>query len=104
MTSPESDAFSMYYIGYKNPILISRDGDGTIPPGGVIENCNGGNVTLATHNVPDPENYNYSWYRSGTLLSEKNKYNYGNTRWYVLCRDRLWTKLFWICKYFIQYY
>ncbi|WP_350289542.1 gliding motility-associated C-terminal domain-containing protein [uncultured Croceitalea sp.] len=71
MTSPESDAFSMYYIGYNSPILISRDGDGTIPPGGVVENCNSGNVTLATHNVTNPENYNYNWYRSGTLLSEK---------------------------------
>lgn len=71
MTSPESDAFSMYYIGYSNPILISRDGDGTIPPGGVVENCNNGNVTLETHNVTNAENYNYNWYRSGTLLSEK---------------------------------
>ncbi|GMN10021.1 hypothetical protein MTsPCn9_15640 [Croceitalea sp. MTPC9] len=71
MISPESDAFSMYYIGYKDPILISRDGNGTIPPGGIIENCNNGDVTLATHNVPSPENYNYNWYRSGTLLSEK---------------------------------
>ena len=70
ITSPESDAFSMYYIGYKDPILISKDGNGIIPPGGIIENCNNGNVTLATHNVPNPENYVYNWYRSGTLLSE----------------------------------
>ncbi len=70
LTSPESDAFSMYFIGYKNPILISQDGDGTIPPGGVIENCNNGNVTLAAHNVPNPENYTYKWYRSATLLGE----------------------------------
>jgi hypothetical protein len=70
LTSPESDAFSMYYIGYKDPILISQDGNGTIPSGGIIENCNNGNVTLATHNVPDPENYKYKWYRSTTLLAE----------------------------------
>ncbi|MFD2588074.1 gliding motility-associated C-terminal domain-containing protein [Croceitalea marina] len=71
LMSPESDAFSMYYIGYNNPILISKDGSGNIPPGGVIENCNSGNITLATHNVTTPQNYNYNWYRSGTLLSEK---------------------------------
>lgn len=70
MTSPESDAFSMYFIGYKDPILISQDGSGTIPPGGIIENCNSGNITLTTHNVPDPGNYTYNWYRSGTPLSE----------------------------------
>lgn len=70
ITSPESDAFSMYYIGYNNPILISQDGNGTIPPGGIIENCINGNITLTTHNIPDPENYIYNWYRSGTQLSE----------------------------------
>ena len=70
MTSPDSDTFSMYYIGYKDPILISQDGNGTIPPGGIIENCNNGNITLTTHNVPDPANYVYNWYRSGTPLSE----------------------------------
>lgn len=70
LTSPESDAFSMYFLGYTNPILISQDGDGNIPSGGVLENCIDGTITLATHNVPDPENFNYSWFRSGTLLSE----------------------------------
>lgn len=72
LTSPESDAFSMYFAGFTNPILISQDGNGTIPPGGVIENCNGGNITLTTHNVPNPENFNYNWFRSGTLLGEKS--------------------------------
>ena len=41
-------------------------------PGGEIQICDGGSVTLATHNVPDPENYVYSWYRSGTPLSENS--------------------------------
>ncbi len=70
LTSEVSDAFSMYYIGYNDPILISQDGSGVIPPGGAIQICDGGSVTLATHNVPDAGNYNYSWYRSGTPLSE----------------------------------
>ena len=69
MQSPPSDPYSMYYIGYNDPILISRDGSGTIPPGGTIQTCGGGDITLATHNVPDPGNYRYSWYRSGTPLS-----------------------------------
>jgi len=70
LTSPESDSFSMYFLGFTNPILISQDGNGNIPSGGIIENCDNGNITLETHNVPDPENYSYSWFRSGTLLSE----------------------------------
>ncbi len=70
LTSEVSDPYAIYYIGYSDPILISQDGNGTIPPGGVIQICDGGTVTLATHNVPDPQNYVYSWYRSGTPLSE----------------------------------
>ena len=70
LTSPESDSFSMYFSGFTNPILISQDGDGNIPTGGIIENCDNNNITLETHNVTDPENYSYSWSRSGTLLSE----------------------------------
>ncbi len=70
LTSPDSDAFAMYYIDYNSPILISQDGSGVIPPGGELQICNGGSVVLATHNVPNAEVYNYSWYRSGTKLSE----------------------------------
>lgn len=73
-TNPEkvsevSDSFAMYYIGYNSPILISKDGNGTIPPGGVIDLCDGESLTLATHNVSNANQYNYSWYRSGTALS-----------------------------------
>ncbi|MEM1257540.1 MAG: gliding motility-associated C-terminal domain-containing protein [Bacteroidota bacterium] len=70
LTSEASDPYPIYYIGYSSPILISQDGNGNIPPGGVIQICDGGSVTLATHNVPNPQNYVYSWYRSGTPLSE----------------------------------
>ncbi|WP_245167579.1 gliding motility-associated C-terminal domain-containing protein [Croceivirga sp. JEA036] len=68
-TSEVSDAFSMYYIDYNSPILISKDGNGTIPPSGTIDVCTGAQVTLAAHNVPNADNYIYSWYRSGTKLS-----------------------------------
>jgi len=70
LTSPESDAYAMYYIDYNTPILISQDGNGTIPAGGELQICDGGSITLETHNVPNAGVYNYSWYRSGTLLSE----------------------------------
>ncbi len=72
MTSPESDAFTMYFIGYDSPILISQDGSGDIPSGGILQACDGSSITLATHNVPSAQNYNYSWYRSGTPLSENS--------------------------------
>ncbi|MEM8509885.1 MAG: gliding motility-associated C-terminal domain-containing protein [Bacteroidota bacterium] len=72
LTSPESDAFTMFFIGYDNPILISQNGSGDIPSGGIIQACDGSSITLATHNVPDAQNYNYNWYRSGTLLSENS--------------------------------
>ena len=70
VTSPESDTFSMYYIGYNSPILISQDASGVIPPGGTLEVCDGSAITIETHNVADANTYQYSWYRSGTLLSE----------------------------------
>lgn len=70
-TSPESDAFAMYYIDYNSPLLISKDGNGTIPPGGQIQVCDGNSVTLAPHNIANPETYQYNWYRSGTLLAQK---------------------------------
>ncbi len=72
MTSEESDTFSIYFIGFNNRILISPDGSGDIPSDGTIQLCDGSSATLATHNVPDPQNYSYNWYRSGTLLSERS--------------------------------
>ncbi len=70
-TSPASEAFSMYFIDYNSPLLISENGSGNIPSGGLIELCGGGSVTLKPHNIPNAANYIYNWYRSGTLLAEK---------------------------------
>ena len=70
LISPESDTFSMFFLGFTSPVLISQDGDGNIPAGGTIANCENNTITLATHNVPNPENFVYNWFRSGTLLSE----------------------------------
>ena len=70
VTSPASDPYSIYYIGYNSPILISQDASGVIPPGGTLEVCDGSSITIETHNVPDANTYQYKWYRSGTQLGE----------------------------------
>ncbi len=72
ITGPASDPYSMYYIGYKDPILISRDRSGEIPPGGELQICNQETVVLATHNVPNYTNYEYNWFKDGVLLSERS--------------------------------
>ncbi|WP_067038121.1 gliding motility-associated C-terminal domain-containing protein [Allomuricauda sp. CP2A] len=72
-TSPASDAYSMFYIDYNLPLLISENGSGSIPAGGVIQICDGGSVTLKPHNIPNADTYLYNWYRSGTLLAQKTE-------------------------------
>ncbi|MBO0321014.1 gliding motility-associated C-terminal domain-containing protein [Muricauda sp. CAU 1633] len=72
-TSPASDAYSMYYIDYNLPLLISENGSGSIPAGGTIQICDGSSVTLKPHNIPNAETYLYNWYRSGTLLAQKTE-------------------------------
>ena len=69
-TSPESDAYAMYYLSFNSNLHISPDGDGTTP--GSIQACDGTNVTLTVDNLPAStiNTYQYLWYRSGTLLSE----------------------------------
>ncbi len=71
-TSPPSVAYPMHFVDFESPLRISRDGDGNIPPGGEIQSCGGAGVTLATHNIPNAGTYQYNWYRSTTLLSEKS--------------------------------
>ncbi|MEP0214654.1 MAG: gliding motility-associated C-terminal domain-containing protein [Cellulophaga sp.] len=69
--SPTAGPYSMYYVDFNSPILMSQDGNGNIPSGGTIEVCDGTAITMAPHNVPNASTYLYNWYRSGTLLSEK---------------------------------
>ncbi len=71
ITGTPSDPFPMYFIDFSSPLLISQDGNGNIPPGGTLEICNGNTTTLAAHNIPNANTYQYNWYRSGTLLTEK---------------------------------
>jgi gliding motility-associated-like protein len=72
-TSPATDAYPMHYVQFNSPLLISEDGNGSIPSGGVIQSCGGGSVTLSPHNIPNANTYTYNWYRSGTLLAEKTE-------------------------------
>lgn len=72
-TSPATDAYPMHYVEFNSPLLISENGSGSIPSGGLIQSCGGGSVTLSPHNIPNANNYRYNWYRSSTLLSEKTE-------------------------------
>ena len=67
-TSPASNPYSMYYLGFTNNLHMSPNGDGSTP--GTLEVCGGGNVTLSVDNVPpsDLNTYQYSWFRSGTPI------------------------------------
>lgn len=67
-TSPESAAYSMYYLGFTTNLHISPDGDGSTP--GTLEVCDGNDVTLSVDNIGDSEinSYKYAWYRSGTPI------------------------------------
>ena len=71
-TSPPSDPYPMHFVDFSAPLRISKDGNGIIPPGGTIQQCDGTSLTLAAHNIPNAETYQYNWYRSSTLLSEKS--------------------------------
>ena len=70
LVGEESDAFPLYYIGYNQAISISENGNGIKPPGATIQICEGNSITLAIHDLPNPQDYKFRWYRSGTLLSE----------------------------------
>ncbi|UII81597.1 hypothetical protein [Flagellimonas sp. CMM7] len=41
-TSPATDAYPMHYVEFNSPLLISEDGSGSIPSGGLIQSCGEG--------------------------------------------------------------
>lgn len=68
-TSPVSQAesagtYPMYYMAVTTNLNISELGDGN-PPGNL---CDPTSVNLQVDNIPNPETFQYQWYRSGTLL------------------------------------
>ena len=64
-TSPASSAYNMYYMDITTNIHISEDGNGSTP--GSI--CSTDPITLTVDNVPNPETYQYTWYKSGSPIS-----------------------------------
>lgn len=69
--SPETIAYNMYYINYRNPIRITENGSGIIG-NGKIAICDGGTAVIAVDNVPNAETYQYIWRRSSTVLPDKS--------------------------------
>lgn len=59
-------AYDIYYMDVTNNLNISELGDGN-PPGNL---CSPTAITLQVDNITGPENYQYHWYRGGTLLAE----------------------------------
>lgn len=72
----ESPAYNMYYMDITNNLNISELGDG-VPPGTV---CATGPITLQVDNIPNPETYQYIWYRSGTLLTGETEHTLNVTQ------------------------
>lgn len=67
---PTSASYSFYYMNFTSALAISKEGDGVI---GAV--CSGTNsVRLEVHNLPDPETYQYQWFRSGSLLPTKTHF------------------------------
>ncbi len=61
----ESNAYNMYYMDVTSNLNISEVGNG-VPPGSI---CSANAITLQVDNISNPGTYQYSWYRSGTLLA-----------------------------------
>lgn len=62
-TSPESDAFEMYYIDYNSQLKIREFGDTASTPAQRVELCDGGTTTLEVYGMPNKETYWYNWYK-----------------------------------------
>ena len=61
-----ASAYSIYYIDIDSNLNISELGDGN-PPGNI---CSDNPITLQVDNIPNPETYQYLWFRGGTPLAE----------------------------------
>ncbi len=61
-------SYSMYYMDVTSNLNISELGDGN-PPGNI---CAASSLNLQVDNIPNPETYQYIWYRSGTELTSES--------------------------------
>lgn len=69
-TSPASPAYPMYYLDVNSGITIRPQGQADFGDG-TAEVCDGNSITLEVYGLPNAGSYQYNWYRSGTLLSDK---------------------------------
>lgn len=70
------DSFNMYYMDVTSNINISELGDGN-PPGSL---CAISSLNLQVDNIPNPETYQYIWYRSGTELTSESAHTLNVTQ------------------------
>jgi hypothetical protein len=69
-TSPVSIAYPMYYLDINTAMTIRPQGQVDFGDG-TAQVCNGNSITLEIYGLANASTYQYNWYRSGTLLSEK---------------------------------
>ncbi|MBC2838202.1 gliding motility-associated C-terminal domain-containing protein [Robiginitalea sp. SC105] len=69
-TSPASAAYPMYFIDVNNSISIRQQGK-TDYGDGIAQVCDGNAISLEVYNLANADTYQFNWYRSGTLLSDK---------------------------------
>lgn len=69
-TSPASAAYPMYYIDVTNSISVRQQGEADYGDG-TAQVCDGNSITLEVYNLANASTYQFNWYRSGTLLSDK---------------------------------
>ncbi|MBT8210620.1 MAG: gliding motility-associated C-terminal domain-containing protein [Eudoraea sp.] len=70
VTSPASVPYPMYYIGVNTGLTIRPQGQSDFGDG-TAQVCDGNSITLEVYNLANAGTYQYNWYRSGTLLSDK---------------------------------
>lgn len=69
VTSPSDGPYHFYYMDVVSNLNISEDGSGT-PPGSL---CSSTPITLQVDNIPNPETYQYVWYRDLTeIIGQKS--------------------------------
>ncbi|WP_169336915.1 immunoglobulin domain-containing protein [Eudoraea adriatica] len=67
-----SVAYPMYFIDVNSGLTVRQQGNADFGDG-TAEVCNGNSITLEVYNLPNSDTYQYNWYRSGSLLTEKSE-------------------------------
>jgi hypothetical protein len=72
VTGPASVPYPMYYIGVSSGLTIRPQGQSDFGDG-TAQVCDGNSITLEVYGLANANTFQYNWYRSGTLLSEKSE-------------------------------